>query len=984
MTTLDRDLTRWSRAGLNRFQYINGNAAEYLETLRSELADRFPHWVNVQSVGGTGAGDEQDVDIDPENRESDRLSRVLAQYHDKRRDWAWEIGRAFSRACHILTQYIDAYANENYIGTASQWDNLRKLVEMLGYSPAPPASASTRLVLTVKQDKRGLLKKGFQVKHKPPQGGPAVIFETLEDAAVDAALNELRLKNHDRSPSIISGNSLWLKGPMEDLNLGDPVILEKETQDGTPGFSQARIITGTALKEDRTLIQLSQAISAKHGFVYGRTWVHLKPKEKLGLYGPTMSGVRKASLKLEDSDLHMLRLADTPYALNAGDIVYISDTDQAYYRRVEKIKDRRIYVNAAVGPLDLQKAYVSRARHVPVVSLAARDPKIDDKDIFIVKVSGDLSYLQHTRVADVQTIVTIESGKVVRQKEIPDFIVRDASYTQPGEKGGGYTRLKLLDSQHKLENPQAIVVKPVAREWRLGTYLKNDVQFPFETTLETQPPKKTSSGDFAVVVSGNQYAWGHVANVSIDKETNRADLTVDHWYHRGGGRYYVSETVLFGHFKINARLAGWDENHTPVADFRLPVDDLLPALIIGKPLILEKWHDGGRVDSMEIRINEIHPNHIFIDKDLTAKGYTRHNTVIRGNVVLAGHGESKPTKVLGSGRATKANQMFTLKVGNVAFIADATQSNGVRADIDVKVGDRTWEQVSDLNNSTPTQPHYVARMTEDGFINIGFGDGINGRRVPSGNNNVRVTYRVGTGLGGNVQAGSLVKPVKPHPLIDALDQPLDASGGNDMEDKASLRQTAPATLLTLERAVSLKDFANLVAGHSSVWQARAFKQPVCHGYLEVVDIIVVPADGTVLGELADTLTDYVQAHAAPHVKVRMRQFERVWVDLSIHVTINTQAFEREKVIQSIEHGLKSTFSLKKRLIGQALYLGEVYSVVESVTGVVQSICTIAVGGYTGRVAPKAVKGRSGNVSLIRPDKGQVAILDPLRSKVVIQ
>ncbi|MCP3953169.1 MAG: hypothetical protein GY697_13265, partial [Desulfobacterales bacterium] len=522
----DTDLTRWNRAGLRRFRYINGNAAEYLETLRFLLASQFPDWEKVQTLGSAGQENGPDGEADPENRESDRLSRVLAQYHDERRDWAWEISRTFSRACHILTEHIDAYANESCLGTATQWDNVRKLVEMLDYHPAPPASASTRLVLTIKQGKQGTMKKGFQVKHKPPQGGPPVIFETLEEMAMDAALNELRLKNYNQSRSVISGTVITVERKHDDLNLGDPVVLEKETRDGSTGFSQARIISGVTVKKDQTRIQLSQAISAKHRFIKGLTFVHLKPKEKLGVTGPAMSGVKTPGQDLEDSDLYLLRLADTPTALNAGDIVYISDTDNAYYRRVEKIRDRRIYVNAAIGPIDLQKAYVSRARHLPVVSIVGRDPTTGDADIFAVKVTGDLSGLLHTTVADVKTIVTLSNGKITRQKEIPHFEVRNAAYTLPEEEGGGYTILKLMDSKYDLVNPQALVVKPAAKEWRLDPYLKNDINQPFETTLVTDTPKKTCAGDFAVVVSKNQYAWGNVSNVSIDKENNQARLTV--------------------------------------------------------------------------------------------------------------------------------------------------------------------------------------------------------------------------------------------------------------------------------------------------------------------------------------------------------------------------------------------------------------------------------------------------------------------------
>ena len=36
-----KDLTRWNRAGKNRFRYIDGNAVEYLEMLRQQLAERF-------------------------------------------------------------------------------------------------------------------------------------------------------------------------------------------------------------------------------------------------------------------------------------------------------------------------------------------------------------------------------------------------------------------------------------------------------------------------------------------------------------------------------------------------------------------------------------------------------------------------------------------------------------------------------------------------------------------------------------------------------------------------------------------------------------------------------------------------------------------------------------------------------------------------------------------------------------------------------
>ena len=106
------DLTRWNRAGLTRFRYIDGNAATYLEELRSRLADAFGQWDALR--GG----------VPPDESDSERIGRLLEQYEDDRRDLAWEIARSFARAAHVLAEHLDAYANEGYLGTAGQWENV--------------------------------------------------------------------------------------------------------------------------------------------------------------------------------------------------------------------------------------------------------------------------------------------------------------------------------------------------------------------------------------------------------------------------------------------------------------------------------------------------------------------------------------------------------------------------------------------------------------------------------------------------------------------------------------------------------------------------------------------------------------------------------------------------------------------------------------------------------------------------------------------
>lgn len=215
------NLQRWNRGGLTRFRYVNGNAATYLERLRELMSDRFPDWESMQNPNTDDENDNQ------------RLKRMLDQYHGNRGDWGQEILRTFSRAVHILTEHVDAYANEGFLGTSVQWENLRRLVEMLDYHPAPPASASTPVFLNIKEGLSGQLKKGFQVKHTPTDGGEAVVYESLEDVSVDSRLNELYVSGYGKSPEVLDGKtSLTLENSVDGLLIGQPVILENEEGGG--------------------------------------------------------------------------------------------------------------------------------------------------------------------------------------------------------------------------------------------------------------------------------------------------------------------------------------------------------------------------------------------------------------------------------------------------------------------------------------------------------------------------------------------------------------------------------------------------------------------------------------------------------------------------------------------------------------------------------------------------------------------------------
>ena len=250
--TARSDLTRWNRAGLRRLRYVDATAVEHFEALRAELARHF-----------TCYRDPREATEDAPGRER----RLAEQYPEAPTgDPVLELMGVLARATHVLTEHIDAYANEGYIETATQWDPVRRLVHLLGYHPAPPASAETWLVVLSKPAARGTLERGFQVKHAPADGRAPVVFETLQDLALDDRLDALRLAGHacsvDRfDPFAGAATSPWRRSAAQKLSVGQVALLLQQPQPRPPGVAAAAVVpqraqavTITALGDDGTVV----------------------------------------------------------------------------------------------------------------------------------------------------------------------------------------------------------------------------------------------------------------------------------------------------------------------------------------------------------------------------------------------------------------------------------------------------------------------------------------------------------------------------------------------------------------------------------------------------------------------------------------------------------------------------------------------------------------------------------------------------------
>lgn len=945
-----RDLSRWNRAGLTRVDYVDGNAVTFLADLRDALAEAFPDLALPPAPPEDAAPAEQ-------------LQALAALYADDRHDLFWQFHRSLARACHVLAGYIDATANESWIGTATQWESLRRLVAMLDYAPRPPASAETPLVIEAAAD--GLLEAGFGVKYSPEDGSPPVVFETLADIELRAELNTLWPTDHDRNPEPLRGRRLVVEGEFTDLVVGDPLVLENTRTEERVALRIAAVQAGS----DRTRITVHPGIPP--GFVTGDTRVHLQPRERLQVKGPVTTGAEIGST---------LRLQEPPDDITAGDLLAIgSPGHKPVFLYVKKVLADGLRFPAPVGELDLRTARIGKAEELPVsfhvLRKVAGGQAAAGDALGVFYLAGDWRRLKGRWLARRR-----HNGDT--RKPLPVFRVVAAHYDPADAEqprfAAGYTRIVLAVNSATLRqagldasafrNTQAFLMAPESPgPWRPDPWVEQSRAGEPANRLQTEKARKLSPGDFVVLQRGNQQAWARLEQVDTNGESV---LHVDRWQHRGGGPFYLAGTRLIGGFRTVARPVDWNRNETPLQGSRIALAALPESLLAGREVMVTT-----DADALHTRIVAIDRERATITlEDPLPRRTPTSDVAIWGNVVRAGHGESRPEKVLGSGTGTP-DAAYTFDADEVAFVSDPTRESGVRAAVELRVDGRIWKAVDSFRDAGPTDAVYRTRMTEDGQIRILFGDGVHGRVVPPGRNNLRVAWRQGVGPAGNLPAGRLETPLRRHYLVAGVRQFMAAGGGAAMESAAELREAAPATVMTLARAVSLRDFAMLARSHSSVWQARAFPVRAAHARNEAVRVVVVPAHGADLtATLQQDLQTWLQAHALPGVQVDVVSFESVRVRLSMTVYIDTSAWEAGVVAEAVRAALLTAFGLDRRRLGQPLYRSELFAVIENVTGVLHSEVRMSLAPDSAPPA-RTVASEDGSLRLIDPGPTRCAWLD---------
>jgi predicted phage baseplate assembly protein len=141
-----------------------------------------------------------------------------------------------------------------------------------------------------------------------------------------------------------------------------------------------------------------------------------------------------------------------------------------------------------------------------------------------------------------------------------------------------------------------------------------------------------------------------------------------------------------------------------------------------------------------------------------------------------------------------------------------------------------WTQVQHLTDYGSSDLIYTTYSDENNNIFINFGDGVSGA-IPVPYSQIRATYIVGGGdvgnIGTNIATNISYVPGLTDSQVTALKGTItvtnnsSAIAGSDPESTDQIRISAPASLRSANRAVTLKDFADLALSVNNVGKANA-------------------------------------------------------------------------------------------------------------------------------------------------------------------
>jgi uncharacterized phage protein gp47/JayE len=272
------------------------------------------------------------------------------------------------------------------------------------------------------------------------------------------------------------------------------------------------------------------------------------------------------------------------------------------------------------------------------------------------------------------------------------------------------------------------------------------------------------------------------------------------------------------------------------------------------------------------------------------------------------------------------SQTFRLANPNVIFgsvVVYVTEGPGtVGSPVNVQ-----WNYFARLSDAGPIDSAYTLSQDSSNNTYVSFGDTVSGRVPPPGTN-ILVTYRTGVGSSGNVGANSIVGTVQAVVGLSSVTNTVAATGGTDPESIDSMRISIPRSIKSLNRAVTVADYANLALQVPGVARATA-----AGNFFTSITTYIAPTNG---GQPSTSLNTAVSQYLAPRslvgVAVTVAGPRYISVNFTATVFVKAQ-YNQASVINACTAAYNLFYLFDNQDFGNVIVVGDMYRLLEAVVGV---------------------------------------------------
>ena len=821
---------------------------------------------------------------------------------------------ATSVVLDILTFYQERLANESYLRTAVELQSLTELSRLIGYQPAPGIATATYLAFTLKTAP-GLpsnpstppttIPAGTQVQSVPAQGQTPQTFETTSAILAKPDWNALPVQTGQPWTPVEGDAGMYLAGTATQLQPGDLVLLvgdERATPASSSKLWSIQLLTTVAADtaNNRTWIAWSGTLAtatlpAQHPKIYAF-------RQRTALFG------------YNAVDPHMLDVTNT----NLGPLLEHGNTQW-----------KNFYLTTTI---DLDSSY-------PKVVSGSWVAMIRPDSSVTTSPAGDISLYLANSVSPISRSGFGLSSKITRiapdlTSDLGKFPLRtslvlaQSDLLTPTEKPLDHplygTLLDLEVQRPDLVGATVVALSGVAQKISVNAGVANLEFVPDDESASAVP---LNPGDVFTLLAPPALPFNSDGSIP-PWATSAVSLTLKVSDSSGRTGTLQGQTItLFSHISGLFRHGG----HGPVVireTFPLSLNQFsLVASASSDPVISEY-----ALVSQVVSVTTPFPHTQIQLQNPLLNCYNRAATTVNINVAAATAGASV-TEIMGNGSAATTNQSFTLRQSPLTYVQAPTPT-GRQSTLLVRASGVAWSEVQTLYNQPPSAQVFDILNQSDGTSDVLFGDGDEGATLPTGQNNIVATYRIGSGSAGNVAQGAITTLMQRPLGVSGVTNPEAATGGQDPQSIDDVRANAPQTVLTLGRAVSITDYQNFASTFAGITQAYAIWIP--SGPARGIFITVAAAGGVALQPGDNTITNLTTAlenYGMPLIPFTVQSFIESLFGFTASIKYNA-AYDQPTVQAQVMKTITQAFSFAQRGFGQGVSSDEVAAVIQGVPGVV--------------------------------------------------